>query len=143
MEINDAFEGVRAIRTLKVEGNILGDELELSSDEEHTYDWFFHGAGVFKAQGALSPGSINETESESPHGYSYLKDGHVWTGRCCSWELREKRLELNLEEIPRDAAVYVFKTPDNPALETRHTILVRYRCPGSQGFKIRARFTVS
>jgi hypothetical protein len=39
--------------------------------------------------------------------------------------------------------MYVFKTPDNPATETRHTILVRLRRAGSSGFKIRARFTLS
>jgi hypothetical protein len=143
MEINDAYEGVRAIRGLKVAGNTLEDELELSSDEEHNYDWFFHGAGDFKAPGELVPGSINEAESGSPPAYSYLKEGRVWTGRRCSWELQGKRLELNLEEIPPGAAVYVFKTPDNPAVETRHTILVRLRCPGSQGFRVRARFTLS
>jgi hypothetical protein len=139
MEINDAFEGVRAIRSLRVAGNILEDDLELSSDEEHTYDWFFHGAGVFKAPGELVPGSISEKEN----GYSYLKDCHVWTDRHCSWELQGKRLELSLEEIPKDALVYIFKTQDNPAVETRHTILIRQRCAGSQGFKIRGRFTLS
>jgi hypothetical protein len=138
MEISDAFEGVRAVRTLKAAENTLEDDLELFSDEEHTWDWFFHGAGLFKAQGELVPGSINETEN----GYSYLKDGRIWTGRRCSWELQGKRLELNLEEIPPGAAVYVFKTPDNPAVETRHTILVRLRCPGSQGFKVRAQFAL-
>jgi hypothetical protein len=142
MEINDAYEGVRAIRGLKVGGNVLEDDLELFSDEGHGYDWFFHGAGVIKARGELVPGSINETESGSPHGYGYLEDGHIWTGRNCSWELQGKRLKLNLEEIPQGAVVYVFKTQDNPALETRHTILVRLCCPGSQGFKIRARFTL-
>lgn len=139
MEINDAFEGVRAIRTLKAAENTLEDDLELFSDEEHSYDWFFHGAGVFKAQGELIPGSINETEN----GYRYLKDCHAWTDHRCSWELQGKRLELNLEEIPQGAVVYVFKTPDNPAIETRHTILVRLRCPGSQRVKIRARFILS
>jgi hypothetical protein len=139
MEINDAFDGVRAIRTLRVAGNILEDDFELSSDEAHTYDWFFHGAGVFKAQGEFIPGSINEREN----GYNYLKDCHVWTDHRCSWELRGKRIELNLEEIPKGALMYIFKTQDNPAVETRHTILVRLRCAGSQGFKIRARFTLS
>jgi hypothetical protein len=136
MEINNAYEGVRAIRTLKAAGNTLEDELELSSDDEHSCDWFFHGAGVFQAQGELVPGSIHDAEKS----YSYLKDGHVWTGRRCSWELRGKRLELSLEEIPEGAVWYVFKTPDNPALETRHTIMIR---AGSRGFKIRARFTLS
>ncbi|MDR0450564.1 MAG: heparinase II/III family protein [Treponema sp.] len=138
MEIGGAFEGVRAIRSLKVAGNILEDELELFSDEEHTYDWFFHGAGVFEAQGELVPASINEKEN----GYSYLKDCHAWTGRRCSWELRGKRLELDLEEIPQGAAAYVFKTQDNPAIETRRTILLRLRCAASRVFKIRARFTL-
>lgn len=139
MEISGAFEGVKAVRALKVAGNILEDDLELSSDEEHTYDWFFHGAGVFKARGELIPGSIDEREN----GYSYLKDCHVWTGRRCSWELQGKRLELDLEEIPQDALIYVFESPDNPAVETRHTILVRLRRGGSRNFKIRARFTLS
>jgi hypothetical protein len=147
MEINDAFEGVRAIRTLKVEGNVLEDELELSSDEGHTYDWFFHGAGSFNARGELFPGSSGSPGSsglidETENGYRYLKDGHIWNGRRCSWELGGKRLELNLEEIPQVAVVYVFKTLDNPAVEIRHTIMVRLCCPGSQVFKIRARFAM-
>jgi hypothetical protein len=138
MEISGAYEGVRAIRTLNVKENMLTDDLELFSDEAHTYDWFFHGAGVFEAQGELVPGSIDETEN----GYSYLKDCRVWTGGSgCLWKLREKQLRLNLEEIPRGAVAYVFETPDNPAVETRRTILVRLRRAASQGFTIRARFT--
>lgn len=122
MEIDDAYENVRATRELTLAGDTLRDNLTISCAEVHTIDWVFHSAGACEIDGSLAPDSLPEKEN----GYGYLTHvRRIDPCKACVFRAEGKTLTLSFEGLPPEATVYVAESPDYPTDVSRHTIVVR------------------
>nr|HML46186.1 heparinase II/III family protein [Clostridia bacterium] len=122
MSVEDAYEGVSAKRSLRLSGNRLEDRLTVSCAVSRQVDWFFHGAGDFACEGELIPDKL----PEAMNGYGHLKNVKKARGPFRARYVKEGRsLTLAFDQLPAGAAVYVAESPDNPADQIRHTVLVR------------------
>lgn len=66
---NDAYPGVQFKRTIALLNNgIVLDLVDLSSEDEHTYDWVFHCKGAFSSLLPFTPSKPLGTE----HGYQHV-----------------------------------------------------------------------
>ncbi|GHV03987.1 hypothetical protein FACS189485_08420 [Spirochaetia bacterium] len=138
MHINDAYEGVTAARKLYVSKNTLLDTFTYKSSASHVVDLFFHSTGDFECDGNLVPAEALGQED----GHKFLEDIRRWNGSAfrCTWTIGKKQLTFNFESLPKDAGVYVAKTPDNPSIYKRTTIIVR---TSGMNAAITAKYTVS
>ncbi|MCL2058535.1 MAG: heparinase II/III-family protein [Oscillospiraceae bacterium] len=122
-----AYPGVTARRALKLDGAILCDRMTVGSDEadtEHVIDWIFHSAGEMSLAGQFQPAKL--IPAASGQGYEHLSDIRFFTGTLSPiWTLVNQTLSLEMDT--GGAEVYVATSPDNPATESRTTIIVRKR----------------
>jgi len=76
-ECDTAYAGVMLRRTIALADGYLLDVFEVSSDEEHTYDWLYHNIGE------LSPGPPTRLVDGllgEEHGYQHISDLTVAEG---------------------------------------------------------------
>lgn len=122
MEISDAYPGVKAQRTLSAQSDMLTDCLHVACEQEHIIDWVIHIAGEAEFTAQLVADSLPEQDN----GYNYLRNVRRVIGTFSArFTHNERTLSLDYDELPAEAVIYVAESPDNPANQTRHTILVR------------------
>ncbi len=129
----------RMERTLTPTADALLDECDYAADGEHTFDWLFHAKGdvTFSADGV--PAGPLGTE----RGYQYFTDvrrmnvapGERFTTSFC---LNGETLTVSAE-VTDGMEVWTAKSPDNPADNTRTTLVLRLR--GMEA-KFRVRFQI-
>ncbi len=123
--VADAYEGVRAVRELTLNGTELSDHLTTEASEEHDIDWIFHVLGDMKLDGETEPAVI--PYSGDDNGYAYLSDARRFKGSLfkATWTLDGETLTLKTDA--GDGEIFLARTPDNPATRKRTTILIRKR----------------
>lgn len=122
MSIGDAYPDVDAQRELRLDRNRLEDRLQVSCKETRTIDWVFHAAGKAQSDGRLIPAELGNTGN----GYDYLTDvQRVDGGSTFTFVLQGQKLTLSFEAVPDGATLYLAASPDNPADQQRHTVLLR------------------
>ncbi|OGG55963.1 MAG: hypothetical protein A3F84_00740 [Candidatus Handelsmanbacteria bacterium RIFCSPLOWO2_12_FULL_64_10] len=129
---DDAYPGVRFRRTLALLTNgIVLDLCELSSDEEHVYDYIYHNRGAFS-----SPLPLRDLSSPigAGHGYQHIRgprsartDGD-WTAR---WDDGDAGVCLAMTGAP-GTEVITGIGPGNPPSEMLPLILARRRDRAAQ-----------
>jgi hypothetical protein len=68
-EVDWAYQGVTYTRTLSLKSGLLTDAFDLTSSEEHTYDYVLHGRGFLEAVDAeMEPARLPQTRG----GYEYF-----------------------------------------------------------------------
>lgn len=137
MEEN-AWPGIcRATRTLTRRGDSIEDTTVFLSEDEHTFDWFFHSIGRAEYSAAGAPAA----PFGGRNGYAHFSD--VLKMDCASSFTARFRLEnghvLTLV-IPDTAGleIYTAHSPGNPADSLRSSVILRRR--GTEG-RFRVLFT--
>ena len=125
--VKEAYEGVDIQRHIRLADKGLDDVVEARSDQEHTYDLFYHVRGELTG----SPLSFAAAEAGKGEGYDMLRG--VRMARCegqtrLTYKLRDVSGRLVLTcSADKPFELYVGTCPDNPADETLSVIIVRLR----------------
>ncbi len=122
-EVADAYPGIFARRTLRMEGEKLCDELSVRADAPHTIDYVFHAAGAFAATGEWEEDALAQKEN----GYQHLASVRKCVGEepVFTWAREGCTLTMRFAPQAEGAAVYTAVSPDNPGHLTRTCVLVR------------------
>ena len=132
----DAYEGVAARRDLAVKGGVLEDRMHVVCEAERQIDWVFHSEGDAAFEGSFTEATLPETEN----GYGYLQEIKRAEGAFAArFTIHGQTLTLTFDAIPEGAAIYLAKSPDNPANLQRNTVLVRVRAKDA---RIEARYAL-
>lgn len=95
------YPGVKLSRRITLRENRVLDEIRVSSDEAHTYDWLFHAyddEGVVRTNLTFSPASLPK---EAP--WSWIRNPrHTFTdsGWEASWRRGDVELKLRMAGVP-------------------------------------------
>jgi len=138
MTVGDAYEGVTAVRHLYVNNAVLADTMTFTCDRRRQTDWFFHGAGDFKAIGEQWLSEISEKEN----GYQFFSNIYRFTGDTCHWTSDNLRLTLRMVSLPKNAQIFLMTSPDNPGIHQRHTVMIRTIAEQDNEISIKVIFTI-
>jgi len=120
-KVTDAYPGATAARAVRIDGNIIYDELTVECENETTIDWFFHARGECTASAVTAEGLAPEgiEGREWIEGASICEAPYVFT-----WTLGDKSLTLKLE-TEGGANVWLIRSPDNPGNLRRYGAVAR------------------
>lgn len=122
---NHCYDGVQMKRTILMGEDYLLDVFQVESDQEHIYDWIWHGRGEFASELPVEPASL----TASHVSYSYLSNirkgsgGSDWTAQ---WKM-PGGVVYGLFKGSPDREVFLCDAPDNPKTETLHNVLLRQK----------------
>lgn len=124
-EVTSLWDGISATRELHVKKGTILDTFTLLSEEEHTYDWFFHAFGTLTVTDACGFEVVGEQASIEGDNYDLLTDvrylGDAF-GKVLRWETDFGTLTMTLM-TPAD--LFRLQSPSNPADEKRQAVLLR------------------
>lgn len=141
---SEVYTGVSFERELRIGEDLLEDRFLCESDEEHTYDWVFHGRGELETLGAWEPAEAGFPENGYQHLSAVRRAPELpehGPPVALTWrhpDGRTLRLELDLRDVPA-AQLFRFLSVDNPPTARREGVLVRAR---GRTAEFRATFTV-
>lgn len=128
-----AYWGVDMQRTIRLTPQGIRDRVRGNSEQEHTYDLFYHIRGTLKQCSAnLKPARAMSTAN----GYDYIKDlksSEQITDLITEWDLRDTKGTLTLNS--RSSTPYellVGTCPDNPADRRLSVIILRQKAKQTQ-----------
>lgn len=125
-QVDDAYEGVSAKRELSVRENVLTDRMSITCDKPRQIDWVFHSEGEAVFEGKMEESKLPETEN----GYGYLSSVRRVEGAfSAKFTFGNQVLSLQYTSLPEGAAIYLAKSPGNPATSLRDTVIVRTLAP--------------
>lgn len=119
----DCYDGVLMKRTVALSSTWLLDVFDVESDQEHIYDWVWHGRGDFSS--ALPVAAWKCTSEQA--SYKYLTNTRKGDGSR-DWQAMwkwESGSVYGLFKGSPDREVILCDAPDNPATNTLHSILLR------------------
>jgi oligo-alginate lyase len=134
---NDVYPGVTYERDLKIGDKELSDQMTVTLSEESTCDFFFHVEGSVE-------GDLNAKSADlgyRANGYQHLSDvvkvpvkGDTID---ITWNVSGKKVVSTLDLV--GAELYIAKSPDNPVVNYRTTIIIRKKgssCTFKNSWKI-------
>jgi hypothetical protein len=129
---DDAYPGVRFRRTVALlSGGLVLDLCELSSEEEHLYDWTYHNQGAFSSPLPLRDLTL---PIGTAHGYQHIRNPRSartdegWTAR---WDDGDAGVSLAMAGVP-GAEVLTGIGPGNPPSESLPLVIARRRARSAQ-----------
>ncbi|HML48775.1 MAG TPA: hypothetical protein PKE04_18695, partial [Clostridia bacterium] len=112
------------------------DCMRVRCDAPRQIDWVFHSEGEAAFEGSMAEAGLPETEN----GYGYLTDVRRVEGPFAArFTINGETLSLKFRSLPENAAIYVTKSPNNPANLQRHTVIVRTKASEAE---IQAVYTI-
>ena len=118
-----AYEGVKMRRTLVINQTWLLDDFEVESNEEHTYDWVWHGRGKFSTTLSSKPVDFKG----SYVSYNYLRNVREGDGSrdwSATWKMPGGEIYALFKGSPERQSL-LCDVPDNPSENTLHSVILR------------------
>lgn len=118
----DVYEGIDFKRDIILREDGFSDQFLITSDLEHTYDYFMHIEGDFAGEFDAEPVDLGFTSN----GYQHIKEVRKVRGNnkdLLEWIVNDHKV---IAEISGDdMEVFIAKSPDNPISGWRSTLIVR------------------
>ena len=120
---SDVYKGVDFSRKINITDTTIEDEFEVTSKEEHQFDYFFHCEGQLQSEFSSIP---YEFESKL-NGYQHIKEAKKvmveGKGINLSWKLGDRIIESYINTEGKE--FIIAKTYDNPVTAFRTTLILR------------------
>ncbi len=121
--VQDVYKGVDYIRKIDLVDNGFNDTFEVISNEEHTYDYFFHSEAKLITELNLAEATLGSNEN----GYQHIKNVRkVITDEnslTLTWKLGQYTLYSTIDLQGKE--LFITKTYDNPVTKYRTTLILR------------------
>lgn len=129
----NVYDGVDFTRKVDIKEATIEDQFEVTSADEHQYDYFFHSEGILQTEFTSVP---YEFESKS-NGYQHIKEAKKvlveGDGINLRWKLGDRTIESYIHTKGKE--LIIAKTYDNPVTSFRTTLILRSKAC-SDAFRI-------
>lgn len=121
----DVYPGVEFTRELQLNEDGFQDKFYVTAQENSTFDYFFHIEGELD-----NPSSLSLSSAElgyKTNGYQHFQDIQKVSTEgpmlLLDWKVRDLSIECRIPV--EEAEVFLMKSPDNPVVNHRSTLLIR------------------